>query len=145
MNLDEFNSLLDDFENDDLEFRAALGMNEDKDRDIKTIVAFYNTRGGKIIFGVQEDGHERKVVGLGEMLPQTLESNLVNKIRGRCNPEPNPFPKIEFFKDGSYLSGGVTISGQNTRESVFSVIEGIDIALTQDLAGATITGVTWGA
>jgi len=55
-------------------------------------------------------------------------------------------PTIEFIKNGSYLdSAGATVSGQNTRTSVFDVIEGVDIKMTQTLAGGRITGVTWGA
>lgn len=54
-------------------------------------------------------------------------------------------PTLEFFKNGSYWDGTKTVSGQDTRESVFSAIEGVDIVLTEPLAGAKITGVTWGA
>lgn len=100
MTSDEFDKLLNNFESENLEFRVKMASSgeEDKDRDIKTISAFCNTSGGKLIFGVKEDGSTRKVVGV-EGTPQTIESNLTAKIHGQCEPKSlTPFPRFEFLK-----------------------------------------------
>lgn len=99
MTTEDFEKILSDFENPSLEFRQDIGMETDKDRDIKTICAFANTRGGRLIFGVREDGANRKVIGL-ERPPQVLELSLTNKIRAKTNVDP--FPEFEFIKSGGH-------------------------------------------
>lgn len=99
MTLDEFNGLLKDFENDDLEFRQDIGRagaDVDKDRDVKTTVAFYNTKGGRLVFGIREDGKERKVVGLEK--PQVIENNLVSKLEAKADLDV--YPRFEFIEIG---------------------------------------------
>lgn len=99
MDIAEFNWMLKDFEDEDLEFKQDISRTsdgEEKDRDVKTIVAFYNTRGGKLIFGVEEKAKERIVVGLSN--PQTIETNIQSKLRGKCQPVISP--KVEFIEIG---------------------------------------------
>lgn len=87
----EFELLLENFENDDLEFRVSINHEPDteKNRTAKTVVAFYNTRGGKIIYGVHEDGKKRTVIGLDN--PQVTETNIVSQINNHsCNLDEHP-------------------------------------------------------
>lgn len=97
MNIKDFKKILADFENDNIEFRMDVQRQDEKEekfRTPKTIVAFSNTIGGKIIFGVREENSQRKVVGLPS--PQTTESNIVTQIRAKC-PSGINF-SFEFFK-----------------------------------------------
>lgn len=92
METKEFLQLVKNFENQDLEYRIALSEEDDKDRIAKTVTAFYNTHGGKIIFGVEDK--KRRLVGL--RAPQRLEHGLTNKIRARCKLDVSP--QIEFVE-----------------------------------------------
>lgn len=93
----EFKKILEDFENDDLEFRTELkrtGEQEEKHRAAKTAVALYNTSGGKIVFGVKEDGKKRIPTGL--KTAQVTEGNFNTQIRAKCNFDE--WPEFEFVK-----------------------------------------------
>lgn len=96
MSEDDFKQLLENFEGDSLEFRVDISSQkgEEKQRTAKTVVSFYNTQGGKIIFGVKEDGKTRKVVGLRN--PQITESNIMNQVSTKCGLDENP--SYEFIK-----------------------------------------------
>lgn len=97
MTEEEFKKLLDNFENDDLEFRAELQRideQEEKYRAAKAAAAFYNTRGGKIVFGVKEDGKKRTPTGLERI--QITEGNFNTQIRAKCNFDE--WPRFEFVK-----------------------------------------------
>ena len=97
MDKQNFEKILENFENTDLEFKLEVkcqNEQEEKNRIAKTVVAFYNTRGGKIIFGIKEDGKNREVVGLPR--PQTTESNFFSQINNRCDIDETPL--VEFFK-----------------------------------------------
>jgi HK97 family phage major capsid protein len=52
--------------------------------------------------------------------------------------------RIRFTEWGSYISGGVTISGNVTNEHVFTGELEVDFGAKYDAACAAITGVTWG-
>lgn len=87
INIEEFELLLKNFENHNIEFRADLAPQnnlEEKHRAAKTIVAFLNTNGGKIIFGIN---NIREVIGLDN--PQTTESNITTQIRAKCHSDAN--------------------------------------------------------
>lgn len=56
----------------------------------RLITAFYNTRGGAIIFGIEDD--TRRPVGVSN--PQGVETGIVNIIRDRCSLDV--MPSIEF-------------------------------------------------
>jgi len=62
METKKFLQLVKNYENQDLEYRIALSEEDEKDRIAKTVTAFYNTHGGKIIFGVEDK--KRRLVGL---------------------------------------------------------------------------------
>lgn len=97
MTEEEFEKILNNFENDDLEFRLILerkNEQEEKWRTAKAATAFYNTRGGKIVFGIKEDGKKRVVIGLNN--PQLTENNFNSQIKAKCNFDE--WPKFEFFK-----------------------------------------------
>lgn len=97
----EIRRLLTDFENDDLEFKSGLRVaeGEEKHRVIRTVGAFYNTRGGILIFGVRDADHE--IVGVED--PQLLETNLINKINGQI-PSIDVMPQVHFIEiDGQTL------------------------------------------
>jgi len=56
----------------------------------KLVTAFYNTRGGTILFGVQDE--MRRLVGVAN--PQAIEEGIVNILRARCSLDV--MPVIEF-------------------------------------------------
>jgi ATP-dependent DNA helicase RecG len=74
-------------EGETLEFKQEMPSSSDL---AKLVTAFYNTRGGTIIFGV-EDG-TRRLVGVPN--PQGIEEGIVNIIRERCSLDV--MPTIEF-------------------------------------------------
>lgn len=98
----EIKEFLKQFEGVDLEFRAKFKNDEDRDRDIKVISSFFNGRGGTLLFGISEDGTTRTIVGT-DMAPQTIENNLTNKIRGKCEPELLPKIVIHSMGDGKHV------------------------------------------
>ncbi len=106
----EIKEFLKKFEGVDLEFRAKFKNDEDRDRDIKVIASFFNGRGGTLLFGISEDGSTRKIVGT-DMAPQTIENNLTNKIRGKCEPEM--LPKIIIHSvDGKHVIEVLCVRGK---------------------------------
>ena len=82
-----FERLLKEKENADIEFKAELPEPENVAR---LAAALYNSRGGKIILGVDD---KRKPVGLAE--PQKIEHKFVQIIRHWCKLDEEP--KIEFM------------------------------------------------
>jgi ATP-dependent DNA helicase RecG len=79
---------MDKTESETLEFKRSLS---DFDSILATISAFANTRGGRILIGVDDDG---KVVGV-YIGRGTLEE-LVNKISQ--NTQPKIYPEIKVSK-----------------------------------------------
>ena len=80
-----------------VEFKEALPNRSEK--YIKTVVAYANTQGGKLIFGITDETKE--IVGIDEaVLFQTMDS-IANAISDSC--EPQIIPEIE----------PVTIDGKN--------------------------------
>lgn len=79
---------MDKTESETLEFKRSLS---DFDSILATISAFANTRGGRILIGVDDDG---KVVGV-YIGKGTLEE-LVNKISQ--NTQPKIYPEIKVSK-----------------------------------------------
>lgn len=69
-------------ETDRLEFKRALSKDDAK--WLKTVVAFANGRGGRIIFGVDSD---RSVVGIGDDL-FSVKDSIADAIANRISPLP---------------------------------------------------------
>jgi len=84
---EEFEQLIGQREGETLEFKREMPSSSDL---AKLVTAFYNTRGGTIVFGV-EDG-TRQLVGVPN--PQGIEEGVVNILRARCSLDV--MPTIEF-------------------------------------------------
>ena len=87
MTPEAFEQLIGQREGETLEFKREMPSSSDL---AKLITAFYNTRGGTIVFGV-EDG-TRRLVGVAN--PQGIEEGVVNILRVRCSLDV--MPSIEF-------------------------------------------------
>jgi len=87
VNSDEFEQLISQREGETLEFKREMPSSSDL---AKLVTAFYNTRGGVIVFGV-EDG-TRQAVGVTN--PQGIEEGLINILRARCSLDV--MPSIEY-------------------------------------------------
>ena len=83
----EFELLLKNFENKNLDFKKEL---PDSESVARFVTAFYNSRGGKIILGV-DDG--RKPIGLKN--PQKTEHRFTQIIRHWCKLDEEP--RIDFL------------------------------------------------
>jgi predicted HTH transcriptional regulator len=84
---EKFEQLIGQREGETLEFKQEMPSSSDL---AKLITAFYNTRGGTIVFGVEDD--TRRLVGVPN--PQGVETGIVNIIRARCSLDV--MPSIEF-------------------------------------------------
>ncbi len=80
--------MLSQNENKDMDFKLELS---DSKKIAQLVTAFYNSRGGKVIVGVDDN---RKPVGLKE--PQEQEHKFVQIIRHWCKLDKEP--EIEFVK-----------------------------------------------
>ena len=80
---EEFERLISQRESETLEFKREMPVSSDL---AKLVTAFYNTRGGVIVFGV-EDGTRRPV---GVTNPQGIEEGLINILRARCSLDVMP-------------------------------------------------------
>ena len=89
MNEKEFEKLLKEKENKDIEFKLKL---PDSRKVARLVSALYNTRGGKIIIGVEDK--TGNPVGLKE--PQETEHKFTQIIRHWCKLDEEP--EIEFVK-----------------------------------------------
>ncbi|MBU4284454.1 MAG: putative DNA binding domain-containing protein, partial [Nanoarchaeota archaeon] len=86
MNVEKF---VKEKENKDLDFKLELPESK---KVAQLVTAFYNSRGGKIILGVEDKG--RKLLGIKE--PQKAEHRFTQIIRHWCRLDEEP--KIEFIK-----------------------------------------------
>jgi len=84
---EKFEQLIGQREGETLEFKQEMPSSSDL---AKLITAFYNTRGGTIVFGVEDE--TRRLVGVPH--PQGVEGGIVNIIRARCSL--GVMPSIEF-------------------------------------------------
>jgi predicted HTH transcriptional regulator len=76
-------------ESKNVEFKQTLPKNSEK--YTKTVIAFANTQGGQLVFGVTDE--TREVVGIDEeILFQTMDS-ISNAVSDSC--EPQIVPSIE--------------------------------------------------
>ena len=67
---------------------------------IKTVIAFANTKGGKIIIGVDEQ--TREIIGINEDLIHKIDDQIITAIADSVYPQI--IPSVELFNiDGKYL------------------------------------------
>ena len=88
MNKKEFEQLIQENENKDIDFKSELS---DSKKIAQLVTSFYNSCGGKIIIGVDDN---RKPIGITN--PQETEHKFVQIIRHWCKLDKEP--KIEFVK-----------------------------------------------
>ncbi len=87
MTSEEFERLINQREGETLEFKREMPVSSDL---AKLVTAFYNTRGGVIVFGVEDE--TRRPVGVTN--PQGIEEGVNNILRARCSLDV--IPTIEF-------------------------------------------------
>lgn len=87
MTPETFEQLIRQREGETLEFKQEMPSSSDL---AKLITAFYNTRGGILVFGVEDK--TRRLIGVTN--PQGIEEGLINIIRDRCSLDV--MPTIEF-------------------------------------------------
>ncbi|RLI99275.1 MAG: hypothetical protein DRP06_03775 [Candidatus Aenigmatarchaeota archaeon] len=85
----EFEMLLNGKENTDLDFKLEL---PEPKNVAQLVTTFYNSRGGKIILGVEDE--TKKPIGLKD--PQKTEHQFTQIIRHWCKLDKEP--EIEFVK-----------------------------------------------
>ena len=83
----EFERFIRRREGETLEFKQEMPSSSDL---AKLVTAFYNTRGGTIVFGIEDE--TRRLVGVTN--PQGIEEGIVNILRARCCLDVMPI--IEF-------------------------------------------------
>lgn len=96
MTPEEFERLLDQWEGETLEFKREMPASSDL---AKLVTAFYNTRGGTIIFGVADDA--RQLVGVAN--PQGIEGGIVNILRARCSLDVMPAIEVLSFQGKEFV------------------------------------------
>ncbi|MGA9349231.1 MAG: ATP-binding protein [Anaerolineae bacterium] len=87
MKPEAFEQFVGQGEGETLEFKQEMPSSSDL---VKLITAFYNTRGGTIVFGIEDE--TRRLVGVTS--PQGIEEGIINIIRDRCSLDV--MPTIEF-------------------------------------------------
>ena len=88
MTPEAFERLVHQSEGETLEFKREMPSSSDL---AKLVTALYNTRGGTIVFGVEDE--TRQLVGVAN--PQGIEEGIVNILRARCSLDVMPI--IEVF------------------------------------------------
>lgn len=78
----DIKKLIADTENKNIEFKETLPSNSQK--YTKTVVAFANGIGGKIIFGVSDDN--REIVGIEKEKAFKVVDAITNAISDSCEP-----------------------------------------------------------
>ena len=87
MRPEAFEQLIAQREGETLDFKRDMPSSSDL---AKLVTAFYNTRGGTILFGMEDE--TRRLVGVAN--PQGIEGGVVNILRARCSLDV--MPVIEF-------------------------------------------------
>ncbi len=88
MTIEELEALIAQGEGQQLEFKRSLAELETA---VRTLVAFANTEGGTVLFGVRQSG---EIVGVEAS--QTSKEQLVNKVTS--STDPVLYPSVEFVK-----------------------------------------------
>lgn len=102
MDIGHIQNLLKGLESDLVEFKADLKATEEqeeKDHVVRTVTAFYNTRGGRLLFGIKNKTGE--VIGIHDA--QRLEENFFKVLRAKV-PSIDIFPTAEVVQiDGKQI------------------------------------------
>ena len=85
---DSSSGRIDRWESKNTEFKEELPKKSEK--YTKTVVAYANTQGGKLIFGVVDD--TRDVVGIDETILFQAMDSIANAISDSCEPPSNNIP-----------------------------------------------------
>ena len=93
--MDKIENLIKDFENKDIDFKTELS---DSKKVAQLVVAFYNSRGGKIILGVDDN---RNPIGLKN--PQKQEHKFAQIIRHWCKLDNEPELKFVKYKNKDFI------------------------------------------
>ena len=96
--MNDIDSLLQG-ESVNIEYKVALPQNSEK--YIKTVIAFSNTNGGTIIFGI--DDQKREVVGIDDENIFKIMDAITNTIEDTCVPKIFPNISIRNIKDKSVI------------------------------------------
>jgi len=84
---EEFGQLVGQREGETLDFKREMPSSSDL---AKLVTAFYNTRGGTIVFGIEDETW--RLVGVDSL--QGIEEGVINILRARCSLDV--MPSIEF-------------------------------------------------
>ena len=76
-------------ESKNIEFKEMLP--KDSEKYVKTIIAYANTQGGKLIFGVADE--TREIVGIDDSILFQMMDSIANAVSDTC--EPQLVPEIE--------------------------------------------------
>ena len=80
-----------------LEFKAALS-----DSYLKTVVAFANTDGGRLVFGI--DDKTRKIVGVDKDEVFKIMDSIANAVSDACQPKIIPDIAFETIEDKTVVT-----------------------------------------
>jgi predicted HTH transcriptional regulator len=80
---EKFEQIIQRREGETLDFKREMPRSSDL---AKLVTAFYNTQGGVIVFGVEDD--TRRPIGVTN--PQGIEEGVVNILRARCSLDVMP-------------------------------------------------------
>ncbi|MBM4464991.1 MAG: hypothetical protein FJ014_05450 [Chloroflexi bacterium] len=96
MTPEEFEQLIAQREGETLDFKQEMPSSSDL---VRLVTAFYNTRGGTIVFGV-EDG-TRRLMGVPN--PQGIEEGVINILRARCSLDVMPTVEFVAYQDTEFV------------------------------------------
>ena len=99
-----------------LEFKAALSSKSES--YLKTVVAFANTDGGRLIFGI--DDKSRQVIGVEKDDVFKIMDAIANAVSDSCAPKIVPDMSFETIEDKTVVL--VDIAAENSR--VFHHVSG---------------------
>lgn len=97
MTPEAFERLVRQPEGETLEFKVEMPSSSDL---AKLVTAFYNTRGGTILFGVEDE--TRRLAGVSN--PQGIEEGIVNILRARCSLDVMPTIEIISYQDKEFVA-----------------------------------------
>lgn len=96
MRPEEFEQLIVQREGETMEFKREMPASSDL---AKLVTAFYNTRGGMILFGVEDQS--RRLTGVANA--QSIEEGIVNVLRARCSLDVMPAVEVVSYEDLEFV------------------------------------------